>query len=1148
MILRHCHRIQCICSAVANGGARCFIYSLFVFPLGAFAQVATDTMSVAKDTTENVAPVQPDTVQAGKNVPAKVAEAGTDTLTGGTNTAAASDTLVRTVSFRPEDVQLQGRYRPCENDTLFPSQWWRRLYLGVGGAFQWLSDNAGSKGNTGFNVYLGYKFSPVHSLRSHGSMTTFEYGEDRKKSKSIGVGVDYLANLTNFAWGYDRTRLVDVSTVVGVGMRLNRGGFPAKYTPYGYIGAHADLHLSSNFALFVEPYVGMHGGMDALFGRPNRENWDLMYGANVGLQMTMDRRADNFVEADSIYRHFFFDSSVGIVLPGKSGGIMHQAGHGYQMAVGMWLNPMLGLRLGAQAQTSRWSFVPDTWYGAPVHTANNQALMSGRVELLLNPFNFFKKWRNAKGGHAFDFNLMAGGDFGWYTKAAVPNTTDGVFRCYYYGVTGAAQLLYRISNPGTYIFIEPRYLAAMYNVPYLNTHNSQLNVEHNFSLNIGTRVYMTGVSRGGAMNDEFQPRWWVGLDVGGVKWQRARSTTTGGAGINPSVGISVGYDWKRLASFRAQLAYQRLYDTHASSYVGCDYDDKMYRGSGLWNTGYDLLDIRLAYMLNLNNAFQGYNSDRRFNLWLTAGPTFSCVANQSDTWVKDQQNSLPAMDLYKLGRSNVGKASPGVAMSLMAALRVASRFDVTAEAMGQYNFIPGVNPGNKGWLNSIKYGLTVGTRYYFDEDKLCDFFRATDALPWQKGWELDASYGWALPLDTKMGMHASGCNMTIAAGYWFNSLLGARIGLVGQQTYFRKQDVAAVIEPVSGTQVHVPYSIYHAQLMLGGRAEVMLNPLNLLRSRREAEVAPRWDMMLSAGMNFGGMHKTGSFKGGYVGFTASAAALYRLSDQVQLYLEPRYDVSNYSRHNEVLDCSEAFSDRIFTVSVGTRITRPVGESRESKRPASPDERAHRGLWVAGGVGGSKMIQSLRISTGGTSIQPSIGISAGYDLTRLSGFRANFVYDLQSRQQPNQPYAVSAAGMERRYRGTVNTRLHQMDMQLLYMLNLTNLWTGYDKRNAFNMYFEAGTVFSTIMAQGNSLVDGEVMGGTDFRYLGMDYSGKFSCGLVSGLLMAMPVTNKWDITAEVIGQYYFNHNCVPKTYPRFFNDIKITFGLGTRYNF
>ncbi len=1134
MILRLCHRFQYICSVVFNSGVRCFIYILLVASSQAYAQVGVDSVSTGEN---------PETV-----VPSSPSEGSEDVSS---DNADEDDELARVVYFRPKDVQVQNRYRPTENDSLFAKKWWRRLYAGVGGGFQFLSDNVSSVQNSHVAGYLGYRFTPVHSLRLHGTYTTFTYGPGKHlSSRSLGVGVDYLANISNFAWGYNQSRLVDVSTVLGVGTRINGARLSSKIAPYARLGAQVDFRLGSYFAFFAEPYVGVHKRMNALFDRPGREMWNLMYGVNVGMQMSLDRRPDQYLEADSIYRKFFFDSSIGVVVPGRAGGIMHRIGHGYHGALGVWLNPMFGLRLGAQAQSVRWSSEMMKIYGASVRRSNNQALFSGRLEMMVNPMNFSKRWRNKPGGHDFDFNFLVGGDFGWNMKSNVPNTTNGAFRCYYYGVTGAIQVMYRISKPGTYIFVEPRYLAAMYSVPYQNTRNSLFNVEHNFSFNVGTRLYMMGASQTGDDKAEFTPHWWAGLDVGGVKWQTTQSLSTGGLGINPTVGFSLGYDLSRYASFRAQLAYQRLYDTHTSSYVGYDMNENMRRGNGLWNSAYDVMDLRLSYMLNLNNLFQGYNSDRRFNLWWTVGPSLSYVFNQSDNWVEDQIGTLPSMKVLELGDSREGKASPAVHTSLMAALRVAPQYEVTVEALGQYNILPGLHPGRPGRLNSLKYGLTVGSRYHFEQDKLRAFLSGTEAKPWQRGWQFEASYGWALPLGTKLALHGSGSSLALSAGYWFNGMLGARFGLMGQQGYYQRNDVPAVVEPVSGTQVHAPYSVYYPQLMLGGRAEVMLNPLNFFRSRRELDEAPRWDMNLSAGLNFGAVGKAGGFAAGYVGLTTSAAVLYRLSDVTQLYLEPRFDLMSYSRYNAALNYDEPFKDKVFTVSVGARISRPTEKSAEDNvsTGAEPEEKAHRGLWAAVGFGGAKTIQHLRVSGGGASFQPSIGVSVGYDFTRLSSVRANFVYDMQSRLRPNQPYAVAVSGTPKRYTGTVNSKLNQLDVQLLYMLNLTNLWTGRDKRNAFNIYLEAGPVFSTITSQSNSLAKGELDRGTGFQYLGHDYSGKCSFSMAAGMLMALPVTKNWDVTAEVLGQYYVNRTYTPEYSPWILDGIKMNFSVGTRYHF
>lgn len=1480
----------------------------------------------------------------------------------------------RTISYAPESVWEQKRYTPRENDTLFfNSPIWRRFYVGVGGGIQGLSDNIGSVSNASFNAFVGYKFTPIHSLRLHGSMINYTYATNKPAAKSIGMGIDYVANLTNFALGYNPARMFDVSSVVGLGVRYNSKVLGSRIAPYAHIGLSANLHLNSNFSLFLEPYVGLQRSNEVLFGRENPEKWNLMYGFSGGLQLALNSRKDNYAEADSIYRKFFFDSSIGVALPLGVSEMMHSSGTSYQMALGMWLNPMLGLRIGAHGQSSYWSTGMTTVNGVPVRSSKPQAIMGGRAELMLNPLNFSKKWRDQKDGHDFALNVLMGADFGWNMKSGMANTTSGPFRCYYYGMTGALQFQYRIAKPGTYIYIEPRYLASMYHVPYQNTHNSLLTVENSMSVNVGTRIYMTHPTLTGSGNDEFTPHWWAGVDVGGVKWQRVSMMTTGGLGINPSVGFSLGYDWKPLLSLRGQVAYQRMYNTHTSGYAGYA-EGALKSGYGLWDSSYDALDVRLSYMLNLNNLLQGYDAERRFNLWLTAGPTLSYIFGENNKWVDGQKQSAPKLSLLKLNDSREGKASPGMSASLMAALRVAKNLEVTAEAMGQYNFLLGVapetssrlnnikygfalgtryhfmpgvgqlkayrgldenrfffdsnvawatsaktnpfrlggsqyaaslgmwfnpvvgarlginvqtmqnstgtvdilgakmrrsyamalggaraelmlnplnfisswrnreggndfevnmlvgadlggitksggsfkgdrlrmyygwtsamqflyrinspgtyifveprvmsakynslygntgvqtktndylfslgvgtrvyltnpsfnptnsndfvshwwagldfggvktqhkstlhkqggigfnpavsmswgydwkplasfraqlayqrltehmvssysgfnakgnkttgtglwengynvmdlrlgymlninnflqgynadrkfnlwliagptlswimsednkwnedqktamlpvtdlklsksyaghvspaltgsmmaslnvaknvdvtaevlgqynfirntNPGDHSLINNIKYGVSVGARYHFGQDALKNLFSDFSSKPWHKGLFVDAAYGWAIPTDGGLGMHGSGSSMQISMGYWFNSLIGAKIGVVGQQTYWDKTQVAAVKEPVSGTQVHAPYSVYKTQLMLGGRAELMLNPLNLISSRRNAEDAPRWDMNMSLGMNFGGMVKVQGLTRGYVGFTSALTALYRLSKTTQIYLEPRYDVFNYTAYNDAFKYDQSFSDKVFTISVGTRITRPVGESKDSMRPKDKEKMAHRGFWAGASLGGSKMIQTLRNGNGGVGIQPSMGLTAGYDFDRLNTVRAHISYDIHGRYRTNQPYSVvTPMGMQMRYKGAMNSSYHQLDLRLLYMLNVTNMWTGYDKRNVFNMYFEIGPSFSSIVSESNTLAEGEYQGGQDFKYIGKQYAGNKSMGLAMGIMMALKLTPKWDLTSELMGQFHFNRQYMPENYARFVNAIKMNFSVGTRYNF
>ena len=1468
------------------------------------------------------------------------------------------------IGFDPSSVRLQKRYRPLENDSLFPKQWWRRFYFGIGGGIQGLTDNIGMVSNASANAYLGYRLTPIHSFRLSGSYIKYNFNGNNKSAKSLGVGIDYLVNLSNFAWGYDPSRVFEVSTVVGIGARYSRAALPSKINPYAHIGLNADVYISKYASLFFEPYIGAQRQMSTVLNNPSREKWNLMYGFSTGLQVSLENRTDYFSEADSIYKKIFLDTSIGVVSSGRSGGILNRLGVGYQAALGLWINPMIGLRVGAHGESFYWTSRIRNKNNVPVRYSHNQVLVGGRAELMLDPLNFSKKWREAPEGHDFDLNLLLGGELGWELKnglygesirrshayyygitsalqalyridkgtyiyiepryqaiyyndkksegwspsdhiasinvgsrvyltkpfsfkrpqgAYIPHwwvaidagalkyynaprvTKGGIglnptigfaagydlspwasFRAqlayqrlynvhtarysgyagsqkrygeglwessydamdlrlsymlnlnnllqgydagrrfnlwwtvgpslsyifnqsdtwvegqknvlpdlkhielsnsregkispgintsimaalrvapqydvtveamgqynfiqgtnpgnnprlnnvkygltvgsryhiyqrsdrqrlwprfnryffdssfawstsslsnafklsgtqysaslgmwftpyigarlgvnaqtmyhssnvskqngvdirksksiatgsaraelvvsplnlfpkwrdkegghdfdvnllggldlggiartpserdperlqFYYGLTGAMQLLYRINNPGTYIFVEPRFLSAYYKRPYYNTGVYETVSDKMFSLGVGTRVYMDNPSFVPVGSEEMNPRWWAGLSFGGVKLQRSEAwRPTSGLGLNPALAMSVGYDWKPLVSFRAQLAYERIGNYASSSYTGINENGKTVHGYGLWNSKYNVMDLRLAYMLNVNNFLQGYNPNRRFNLWLIGGPALTWIVSENNTFVEGQNTTYKPLRELELSTSRSGRVSPAVSMSMMASMAVAKDVDVTAEVMGQYNFVHATNPGSNPIMNNLKYGFTVGGRYYIKPFKLniLDEFKSQ---PWHSGWQLEGSYGWALPMDTKNAFRSSGSAMYASLGYCFNSLLGARLGIGGNQTYWTENSVSAVKEPVSGVTVHAPYTVYKSQTAVGGRMELMLNPLNLLKSRREAEAAPRWDMNMSLGMNFGGILKVQGMSRGYVGFTGAVSALYRLSNTVQLYVEPRYDSYSYNVYNKEIMSNESFSDRMFTVSVGARISRPVQQTEDTEDKEFLAG-AHRGWWTAVSLGGSKMMQTLRVSSGGTTLNPSFALSAGYDFTRLHGMSLQLSTDIHSRQRPGQPYSVRSYGLERNYTGMVDSRYSMMDVRLMYMLNMTNLWTGQDRRNALDVYLQFGPSVSTILSESNRLADGELAGGSDFKYRGKRYAGETSMGLVMGILASLPLNQNWALTAEASGQGYFNRSFMPEQHNHFMNNLKINFSVGTRYSF
>ncbi|MBQ1199282.1 MAG: hypothetical protein IIX46_03780 [Bacteroidaceae bacterium] len=1008
----------------------------------------------------------------------------------------------------------------------------------------------------------------MHTARYSGyAGSQKRYGEGLWESSydAMDLRLSYMLNLNNLLQGYDAGRRFNLWWTVGPSLSYifnqsdtwvegQKNVLPdlkhielsnsreGKISPGINTSIMAALRVAPQYDVTVEA-MGQYNFIQGTNPGNNPRLNNVKYGLTVGSRYHIYQRSDR-QRLWPRFNRYFFDSSFAWSTSSLSNAFK-LSGTQYSASLGMWFTPYIGARLGVNAQTMYHSSNVSKQNGVDIRKSKSIATGSARAELLVSPLNLFPKWRDKEGGHDFDVNLLGGLDLGGIART--PSERDPERLQFYYGLTGAMQLLYRINNPGTYIFVEPRFLSAYYKRPYYNTGVYETVSDKMFSLGVGTRVYMDNPSFVPVGSEEMNPRWWAGFSFGGVKLQRSETwRPTSGLGLNPALAMSVGYDWKPLVSFRAQLAYERIGNYASSSYTGINENGKTVHGYGLWNSKYNVMDLRLAYMLNVNNFLQGYNPNRRFNLWLIGGPALTWIVSENNTFVEGQNATYKPLRDIELSTSRSGRVSPAVSMSMMASMAVAKDVDVTAEVMGQYNFVHATNPGSNPIMNNLKYGFTVGGRYYIKPFKLniLDEFKSQ---PWHSGWQLEGSYGWALPMDTKNAFRSSGSAMYASLGYWFNSLLGARLGIGGNQTYWTENSVSAVKEPVSGVTVHAPYTVYKSQTAVGGRMELMLNPLNLLKSRREAEAAPRWDMNMSLGMNFGGILKVQGMSRGYVGFTGAVSALYRLSNTVQLYVEPRYDSYSYNVYNKEIMSNESFSDRMFTVSVGARISRPVQQTEDTEDKELLAG-AHRGWWTAVSLGGSKMMQTLRVSSGGTTLNPSFALSAGYDFTRLHGMSLQLSTDIHSRQRPGQPYSVRSYGLERNYTGMVDSRYSMMDVRLMYMLNMTNLWTGQDRRNALDVYLQFGPSVSTILSESNRLADGELAGGSDFKYRGKRYAGETSMGLVMGILASLPLNQNWALTAEASGQGYFNRSFMPEQHNHFMNNLKINFSVGTRYSF
>lgn len=1004
------------------------------------------------------------------------------------------------IDFDPVQYQLQHRYRPLEGDTAFSNRWYKRFFLGAGaGPLLFSSNNSPSKVVTDIHIYAGYHITPIHSLRLGASMTniTLEH-EANKHLRSLRLGVDWLANLSTFAAGYNPDRRINLSTVIGGGVRYTQEGLPSKISPYAQMGLNASLMMSRNMSFFLEPYVGVMRNAERLFNYPNPDRYTLFYGVTGGLQLepfTSHGVGDTYAAYTN--NRIFADASFGMGMPLGGAGVSG-TGNAYSASFGYWINNVVGLRLGVNLQ--------HLWHGKTsaqvarenVTRLDGEAIGSGRLEFVFSPLNISRRLLKNADSRRFDLNVSAGGDYGYIVKAGIPNTRGRGFRTYYFGITAALQALYKV-NEGAYIYVEPRYLNARYSIPYVNTNNNYSVSEGYFNLSVGTRFYYNARKERVAFDKTFERNFWMGVDGGIMNW--VQTSRIQGGGVSPSVAWNLGYDFHPLASVRLQLNYQRLTQLATGRYSYESTDGNVASSASLIKNSYNTMDARLSYMLNLSNLWSGVNAQRKLNLFWTVGPALT-YSFSKDSKVVGEVPAGMKDGAYLVQDGCKHKISPAVSTSFMSSLRFTPQWELTAEALGQYNIRPAVIPGENPRLNRLKYGLSVGAVYHFipyDEHeggKRGDY----QLHPWQRKWFGEFSYGWVSSVGSGGSVaHMGGNNWRVGVGKWLLPMLGVRANVESIRGFWKEM-------------TSKNYNAYAQQLSLNMGVELLADLMQLTHSQRAKDVENPWGVNVGMGVQYGFIrmaHSDGVYKR-QIGFTASLDVLRRMAPSTYVFVEPRIYLPSHYIPGDALGRSAV--DKMFSVNVGVRIARPDAESRKlmNEDPANIFE-PH--FWAALDLGGATGLARTKYTDGRMGWSPSVSVSGGYDFTPKHTLR------IQTQYAHNRVSFPDKGGLLQ------EQDFGELNFRALYMINISSLWQGTNHIPRFSVYGEVGPGLAATPSRGET-----------------------SFSVNTGILMAYKIHPRFDITAEATGQYNTNYNLRASIEKPRVSATEMNFAVGTRYHF
>lgn len=539
---------------------------------------------------------------------------------------------------------LDKRYRNYGEE--FTKKWHDHLFIEVGAgmhqeAAQYDDTDISMMGTV--NVAVGKQFSKLHTARlTLGG--AFGYRRDLETDyQRLTAQADWLFSMSSYLDGFNPERLLDVSTMLGVGVRRVISGSTEKPTT-------ADLHAGFQFRFFTGPQgyfaVTPYGG---LASTSISKKFHAFYGANLSfiyyihnnlapMQRAKYMRerpawADSTVESGVWRTPWFVEASGGVAKINEGAGLGHSMG----VSVGKWLSPAIALRVGAQLTTTTYAQTEVVYkVGSAVQSPSSFIYNHGnhnmdlRLDALINPFGFKKRfdWDAPAGGY-----LVLGGGVSWLGKNNGVRTDlgywneDGVLRTTATFYSAGVHLWYKLVD-GLQVYLEPRYTYYGYRIPYRNVSWAKRYSDKEIQVNIGLTSTLRE-QRFRKVVDEYEERR-LPLTVGvGAGFNLTHTLDHyDGAGMHFNYGGSLEWQFDKVSAVRGAFEYasltglSRIPVTYFDGLDEWPVEDDVNGGSGMYKHQYHVGLASIDYMANITTLFNGYRRGRRFELEAFAGPAY----------------------------------------------------------------------------------------------------------------------------------------------------------------------------------------------------------------------------------------------------------------------------------------------------------------------------------------------------------------------------------------------------------------------------------------------------------------------------------------------------------------------------------------------
>ncbi len=553
---------------------------------------------------------------------------------------------------------LENRYLPGGETFRKGKAWMRNMYLqlGVGGEkILPSSDNFEISMMPQVQFGAGKHLSKLHSVRLMGHASWGYLNEDLYKFSKFGLKADYIYDLSGYFDGFNPTRQLNLSAIVGLGGQYSKMSTETGISGEAHMGLQMRFYTGPHGYVSVEPYLGIASDQVDVSKKRNWRSTDIFYGVNINyiyylynnlspeswkrLVLQADSSQYDKVSKDyhveSWQQPWFVQFSNGLsLMKSPSLGMGETMGSEVALQGGKWLSPVIGLRATLFQRTNVWRKVVVPANEANFHPSytvdRHNVYMGFRLEAMANPLGFMKNFQWDK---PWGFYLVGGFEKGWLQKQQ-----EQPLSCSTFGWGGGVNLWYQ-PTPGLKIFVEPRFMHNEYSIPYRNAENrSKRYGDDNITLSVGLTVEERDDKRfykhsyeEEFITDRLRP-WTVGGALG-LNFLQTQSGYTGGVGLSYNGQLFGEYHFDRLKGVRLGIEYVGLSRDNITRFTDYNMDDpnapedySPVEREGLWSHKYGLLLVSPGALIDLNHLMMHYRP-QKLRLFAYAGPTAVFMLN-----------------------------------------------------------------------------------------------------------------------------------------------------------------------------------------------------------------------------------------------------------------------------------------------------------------------------------------------------------------------------------------------------------------------------------------------------------------------------------------------------------------------------------------